>query len=86
MFSLFEKFKRSPRKANEDHASDDSGLDGMESLKDTKEDLTYDNEDEEPQFHWRTVVACVTMFMLNFVQVVALEGPPAVVSLKRCIL
>lgn len=86
MLSFFEKFRRTPADTNNDNASDESGLEQNEALKDTKGDLTYDNEEEEPQFHWRTVVACVAMFMLNFVQVVALEGPPAVVSLKCCIM
>ncbi len=43
-------------------------------------DLTYDNEDEEPALHARTYCALLALFMLNIVQVVALTGPPAVVS------
>lgn len=41
--------------------------------------LVYDGE-EEPEIHMRTWVALAAMFMLNYVQVVALQGPPAVVS------
>jgi hypothetical protein len=42
--------------------------------------LHYDEVDEEPELHMRTYVALFSMFMLNMVQVVALQGPPAVVS------
>lgn len=42
-------------------------------------DLTYDDEDEEPALHARTYFALLALFLLNFVQVVALTGPPTVV-------
>ncbi|KAK5722045.1 hypothetical protein LTR17_014481 [Elasticomyces elasticus] len=42
--------------------------------------LTYDDFDEEPELHARTYVALAAMFMLNLVQVFALQGPPAVLS------
>ncbi|KAK5693787.1 hypothetical protein LTR17_025025 [Elasticomyces elasticus] len=42
--------------------------------------LIYDDVDEEPELHIRTYVALVSMFMLNLVQVFALQGPPAVVQ------
>lgn len=84
MFSFLQKFKRSPADAAKENESDSSGMESNESLDYSKGNLTYKNEEEEPQFHWRTVVACVAMFMLNFVQVVALEGHPAVVSLTTC--
>lgn len=41
--------------------------------------LVYD-EEVEPELHARTYVALLAMFLLNMVQVVALQGPPAVVS------
>lgn len=41
--------------------------------------LVYDG-DEEPEIHMRTWVALAAMFLLNLVQVFALQGPPAVVS------
>ena len=41
--------------------------------------LTYDDADEEPELHARTYVALLSMFVLNLVQVFALQGPPAVV-------
>ena len=42
--------------------------------------LVYDHDDEEPELHARTYLAIAAMFALNLVQVVALQGPPAVVS------
>lgn len=41
--------------------------------------LVYDGE-EEPELHFRTWIALGSMFLLNLVQVFALQGPPAVVS------
>ena len=45
--------------------------------------LHYDEVDEEPELHMRTYVALFSMFLLNMVQVVALQGPPAVVSTQH---
>ncbi|KAJ9602586.1 hypothetical protein H2200_012779 [Cladophialophora chaetospira] len=44
--------------------------------------LEYEDE-EEPQLHARTYIALAAMFLLNFVQVFALTGPPAVLSYIR---
>lgn len=41
--------------------------------------LIYDGE-EEPEIHMRTWIALAAMWLLNLVQVFALQGPPAVVS------
>ena len=41
--------------------------------------LVYVGE-EEPEIHMRTWIALASMFLLNLVQVFALQGPPAVVS------
>jgi hypothetical protein len=38
-------------------------------------------DEEEPELHARTWVAVAAMFLLNFIQVAALDGPPAVVRL-----
>lgn len=58
----------------------------VEHVEDTKSldlnlpvDLAYDNEEEEPALHSRTYLALVALFVLNFVQVVALTGPPMIV-------
>lgn len=42
--------------------------------------LVYNDNEEEPELHARTYFALAAMFTLNLVQVVALQGPPAVVS------
>lgn len=44
--------------------------------------LVYDNDEEEPEIHATTYLALLAMFTLNLVQVLALQGPPAVVSEK----
>ena len=41
---------------------------------------TFDEEEVEPEFHARTWIALAAFFMLNYTQVVALQGPSAVVS------
>lgn len=43
--------------------------------------LVYDNDEVEPEVHARTYIAVLAMALLNFVQVVALQGPPTVVSI-----
>ena len=43
-------------------------------------DLSYTAEDEEPEIHARTYIALLALFFLNYVQLVALTGPPEVVS------
>lgn len=54
-------------------------LETLETL-DTEHNLVYNDVDEEPEIHARTWIALAAMFLLNLVQVVALQGPPAVVS------
>ena len=44
-----------------------------------EDNLVYDDVDEEPELHARTYIALASMFLLNLVQVFALQGPPAVV-------
>ncbi|RSH79191.1 uncharacterized protein EHS24_001230 [Apiotrichum porosum] len=43
-------------------------------------DMEYDNDDQEPELHARTYVALAALFVLNYVQVFALNGPPSVLS------
>ncbi|KAK5049302.1 hypothetical protein LTR84_004231 [Exophiala bonariae] len=43
-----------------------------------EQNIVYEAVDEEPKLHVRTYVALFAMFLLNLVQVVALQGPPAV--------
>jgi hypothetical protein len=56
----------------------------QEEVSNSTVDLVYDNDDEEPELHLRTYVALAAMFLLNLVQVFALQGPPAVVRARRC--
>lgn len=42
--------------------------------------LIYENEDEEPVLHARTYIALAAMFLLDFIQALALTGPPTVLS------
>lgn len=51
-----------------------------DSVSSPKSNLVYDNDEEEPEIHARTYFALLAMFTLNLVQVLALQGPPAVVS------
>lgn len=51
----------------------------VENVGASQDDLTYSG-DVEPELHLQTWIAVAAMFMLNFVQVFALTGPPAVVS------
>lgn len=49
-------------------------------------DKMNDIEEVEPEFHARTWIALAAFFLLNYTQVLALQGPAAVVSadgLKR---
>ena len=49
---------------------------------DDQNNLHYNESDQEPELHARTYVALFAMFVLNGVQVLALQGPPAVVSAR----
>lgn len=47
---------------------------------DSSVNLVYDNGEVEPGIHARTWVALAAMFLLNYVQVFALQGPPAALN------
>ncbi len=51
----------------------------VETARPPSSDLNYDEAELEPAIHARTYFALVAMFLLNMVQVLALQGPPAVV-------
>ena len=40
----------------------------------------YDDVDHEPEIHLKTYFAVAAMLFLNYVQIIALQGPPLVVS------
>lgn len=46
--------------------------------------MVYDDDSEEPELHARTWMALAAMFLLNFVNIFALLGPPAVVCASGC--
>lgn len=51
----------------------------VEVLKTSELNLSYNEVDEEPSLHVRTYIALAAMFILNLVQMVALQGPPTFV-------
>lgn len=52
----------------------------LEHLDLSAQNLAFDEEEVEPEFHARTWIALAAFFLLNYTQVVALQGPSAVVS------
>jgi hypothetical protein len=51
----------------------------LEHVESSSLNLEYNDDEEEPKIRARTYVALAAMLLLNLVQVVALQGPPAVV-------
>jgi hypothetical protein len=51
----------------------------LEHVATSSVNLEYNDDEEEPEIHARTYVALVAMVVLNFVQVIGLQGPAAVV-------
>ena len=51
-----------------------------ESQVPIEENLAYNIVDEEPEIHLQTYIAVAAMLFLNYVQIIALQGPPVVVS------
>ena len=65
--------KSSEEEKNEKH------VDHVDHVPEVAANLVYDDNDELPELHLRTYFALAAMFLLNMVQVFALQGPPAVV-------
>lgn len=65
------------------HPSKEKDLHHDEHLEqiDTGGNLVYDLSEDEPEIHLRTYIACAAMILVNFVQVLALQGPPSAVSI-----
>ncbi|KAK9435055.1 siderophore iron transporter [Metarhizium brunneum] len=42
--------------------------------------LVYSDASQEPEIHLRTYIAVVAMLLLNYVQIIALQGPPLVAN------
>lgn len=55
----------------------------LETVLAPSTNLVYNHDDEEPELHARTYFAVAAMFLLNMVQVFALQGPPTVVSIDH---
>jgi hypothetical protein len=53
----------------------------VERIPSVDPNFVYEDNDEEPELHARTYFALAAMFLLNLVQVLALQGPPAVVRI-----
>ncbi|KAK3669191.1 hypothetical protein LTR78_010926 [Recurvomyces mirabilis] len=55
-------------------------VDHLERSRGQDDNLVYDDPEGEPELHFRTYAAVTAMFLLNLVQVFALQGPPVVLS------
>lgn len=74
--------KQVPGHNPSDSQHEDKPTPSMEQYEhdvDSYGNLVYENSEEEPELHARTYLALSAMFLLNLVQVFALQGPPAVV-------
>ncbi|EXJ73007.1 uncharacterized protein A1O5_04156 [Cladophialophora psammophila CBS 110553] len=69
-----------PELVSVDEKRDLSSEKQIEDVDINDQNLHYDEVDEEPELHARTYIALFSMFLLNMVQVVALQGPPAVLD------
>jgi hypothetical protein len=52
----------------------------VEHVDNAPQNPVFDEEEVEPELHIRTWIALAAFFLLNYTQVVALQGPAAVVS------
>jgi hypothetical protein len=52
----------------------------LEHVDSSNEDLVYDDAEHEPELHFRTWIALVSMFLYNYVIIITLLSPAAVVS------
>ena len=52
----------------------------VEHVDQSAQNCSFNEEEVEPKLHARTWVALAAFFLLNYTQVVALQGPSAVVS------
>lgn len=53
------------------------------SINSANDDFAHDEDGNEPELHARTYIALMAMFLLNMVQLFALQGPPAVVGFSH---
>ncbi|UNI23002.1 hypothetical protein JDV02_008844 [Purpureocillium takamizusanense] len=67
-------------KAGQTQHREDTVVDDEKSRPASEANLVYSNTEEEPELHLRTYIALLAMLMLNFVQIIALQGPPVVLE------
>ncbi|KAK5702380.1 hypothetical protein LTR17_022377 [Elasticomyces elasticus] len=74
--------EESPNGKTKTYHVEQSRLDPEANMKisGTEGNLVYDDQDREPEIYVRTWVAVLAMFVLNFVQIIALQGPPVVLA------
>lgn len=68
-----------PKPCNTSTAEDEKAEEKHVESAATGGNINYDDDENEPELHARTYVALAAMFLLNMVQVLALQGPPAAV-------
>jgi len=61
---------------------EDSRAEELEQTFDSN--VVYDLAELEPEVHLRTYLAVASMIVINFVQVLALQGPPTAVRVAHC--
>lgn len=65
-------------KADSDELPKDDG--GSVHVEKVDGNLHYDNEEEEPELHFRTYIAVGSVIVFTFAGLWSLQGPPSVVS------
>jgi len=68
-----------PNKGGQSQHHEDA-VEDEKSRPASETNLVYSNTEEEPEIRLRTYIALAAMLMLNYVQIIALQGPPVVVS------
>lgn len=69
---------KSPSFREESYNPSKPGSEGVH-IENTSANIFYDDDEHEPELRGRTYYALAAMFLLNLVQVLALQGPPTVV-------
>lgn len=69
---------KAPPSMDEKYSPEEPVAEGVHA-ENASVNLDYNDDEHEPEIHARTYYALIAMFLLNLVQVLALQGPPAVV-------
>jgi hypothetical protein len=62
---------------------DDIGVTEHNECITSSHENSYEDAELEPEIHWRTYVALLAMVLINYVAVISLQAPPAVVSIHQ---